>query len=230
VGAAVWVVNEYTHVQVDQAIYLNRVLRQVGLLVARDGPFGEQLEPYASGAFAVCDHQIAHVYVNTPVPIEKVRDTIAQQAGVERIYVGEERRAIGLDHSRAGDLVVLAKPNAWFAYPFWLDDRRAPDYARTIDIHRKPGYDPCELFFDPKLLWGKGRAIAKVLAKKAGLRTLVDVIPLDASLVKGSHGLAISDPLDRPVFVGSGIAPGTSEIPQTAVHHCILRHFAIENE
>jgi predicted AlkP superfamily pyrophosphatase or phosphodiesterase len=213
VGAAVWIVNEYTHVEVDLPIYLNRILRQAGLLSARDGPFGEQLETYASGAFAVCDHQVAHVYVNAATPIEKVRDVLAATAGVDRIYAGPERGSIGLDHARAGDLVVLAKPNAWFAYPFWLDDRRAPDYARTVDIHRKPGYDPCELFFDPQLLWGKGRA-------------LTDVIPLDASLVRGSHGLAVSDPLDCPVFVGSGVAPPAAAIPQTAVYDHLLQYFA----
>jgi len=225
VGAAVWVVNEYTHVQVDHPIYLNRILREAGLLVARDGPFGEQLEPYASSAFAVCDHQVAHVYLHSSASLEKVRETIAQQPGVGHVYAGEERSEIGLNHSRAGDLVVLAKPNAWFAYPFWLDDQRAPDYARTVDIHRKPGYDPCELFFDPNLLWGKGRAITKVLAKKLGLRTLVDVIPLDAGLVKGSHGLSVRDLVDRPVFIGSGAAPDAAEIPQTEIHHHILHHF-----
>ena len=229
VGAAVWVVNEYTHVPVEFPIYLNRILRQAGLLVARDGPFGEQLETYASAAFAVCDHQVAHVYVNDPHRIKNVGEIILQQTGVERVYAGEERSEIGLNHERVGDLVVLAKPNAWFAYPFWLDDRRAPDYARTVDIHRKPGYDPCELFFDPLLNWPKGRAITKVLMKKLGLRTLVDVIPLDASLVKGSHGLEVNDPSDQPVFIGSGSTP---EVPlhQTDVRDRILHHFGLGEE
>lgn len=225
-GAAVWVVNEYTHVDVDQPVYLNRILRQADLLAARDGPFGEQLETYASTAFAVCDHQVAHVYVNDAARLQKVRDVIAGQPGVDRVYTADERAEIGLNHPRAGDHVVLAKPSAWFAYPFWLDDRRAPDYARTVDIHRKPGYDPCELFFDPKLLWPKGRAFAKVMLKKLGLRTLVDVIPLDASLVKGSHGLTMPDPLDKPVFIGSGPPPAEVIIPQTAIRNLILRHFA----
>ena len=228
IGAAVWIVNEYTHVEIDQPVYLNRVLRQAGFLIARDGPFGEQLETYASSAFAVCDHQLAHVYVDDTVVLSKVRELIAQQPGVERVYGGEERAEIGLNHPHAGDLIALAKPNAWFAYPFWLDDRRAPDFARTVDIHRKPGYDPCELFFDPKLLWPKGHAIAKVLMKKLGLRTLVDVIPLDASLVRGSHGLYISDPLDKPVFIGSGPAPATDLVPQTQLRDHILRHFGLQ--
>ncbi len=227
-GASIWVVNEYTHVQVDQPIYLNRILRQVGgLLTVRDGPFGEQLDIFACTAFAVCDHQIAHVYCALDVHyLEHLRELLVHQSGVARVYLGEERAEIGLNHERAGDLVVLAKPNAWFAYPFWLDDRKAPDYARTVDIHRKPGYDPCELFFDPNLLWPKGRAIAKVLMKKLGLRTLVDVIPLDASLVKGSHGLRVNDPLDKPVFIGAGPPPAEAIVPQTAIRDLILRHFS----
>ena len=227
VGAAVWVVNEYTHVQVNEAVYLNRILRQAGFLVARDGPFGEQLETYASGAFAVCDHQLAHVYVNDLAQITQIRDLLAQQAGVDQIYAGEERTQIGLHHARAGDLVLLAKPNAWFAYPFWLDDRRAPDYARTVDIHRKPGYDPCELFFDPKLLWPMGRAMGRVLQKKLGLRALVDVIPLDAQLVKGSHGLRMNDPEDQPVLIGSGPVPSSSTIDMTEIRDRVLHQFGL---
>ncbi|HZZ78252.1 MAG TPA: nucleotide pyrophosphatase/phosphodiesterase family protein [Gemmataceae bacterium] len=227
IGATVWVVNEYAHLQVDQPIYINRALRQHAFLSARDGPFGEQLDTFGSAAFAVCDHQIAHVYLNASHDALriKVSEHLKQLPSVDRIYAGSERAEIGLDHPRAGDLVVLAKPNAWFAYPFWLDDRRAPDYARTVDIHRKPGYDPCELFFDPKLLWGKGRAIGKVMAKKLGLRTLVDVIPLDASLVRGSHGIRVSDAADKPVFIGSGAAPADTIVPQTALRDRILQHF-----
>jgi hypothetical protein len=230
IGAPVWVVNEYTHVQVDRPVYINRTLRASGRLKVRDGPFGEQLDTYGSDAFAVCDHQIAHIYLRKGVAqanSQSLRDLLGQIDGIDRVYAGYERAEIGLDHPRAGDLVVLAKPNAWFAYPFWLDDARAPDYARTVDIHRKPGYDPCELFFDPKLLWPKGRAIAKVLMKKLGLRTLVDVIPLDASLVRGSHGLCVSDPADKPVFIGSGPVPAAAIVQQTEVRDFILRHFGL---
>jgi predicted AlkP superfamily pyrophosphatase or phosphodiesterase len=225
VGAAVWVVNEYTHVQVDRPIYLNRLLREAGLLVARHGPFGEQLETFSSKAFAVCDHQVAHVYANDASQLPRIRDLLATQEGIDRAYTSEERSEIGLNHPRAGDIVVLAQPNAWFAYPFWLDDRYAPDYARTVDIHRKPGYDPCELFFDPKMFWPKGHAFEKVLLKKLGLRTLVDVIPLDAQLVRGSHGLRSTDPQDQPVFIGTGAVPGPV-VDITEVREHILRHFA----
>ncbi len=222
VGARIWVVNEYTHVDVDTPIYLNRELRRAGLLQARHGPFGEQLEPYASEAFAVCDHQVAHIYTANETVRHRTRELLANIAGVDRIFVGEERAEIGLDHARAGDLVVCSKPNAWFAYPFWLDDAHAPDYARCVDIHRKPGYDPCELFFDPTLIWPKGRAIRKLLQKKLGFRALFDVIPLDASLVKGSHGLQVSDPLDKPVLIADGDPPTSPIVSQAGIRDLLL--------
>lgn len=226
IGARVWITNEYTHLQVTQPILINRTLREAGLLVARPGPFGESLDTFASRAFAVCDHQIAHVYVNASCEPRKVRDFIAALPGVERVYNGPERADIGLDHGRAGDLVALARVNSWFAYPCWLDDRRAPDYARTVDIHRKPGYDPCELFLDPSLWWPKGRVIRRLIQKKMGFRTLFDVIPLDPTLVKGSHGLAmagLAQPLDWPVFIGDGPTPAEPELPQTGVRDLILQ-------
>jgi hypothetical protein len=119
--------------------------------------------------------------------------------------------------------VALSEPDAWFAYPFWLDDRRAPDYARTVDIHRKPGYDPCELFFDPRLWWPRGRALLRLIQKKLGLRTLFDVIPLDPHLVRGSHGLPAADPTDRPILIGDGPPPTAPELCMTAVHDLILQ-------
>jgi hypothetical protein len=245
VGARVWVVNEYSHVQVDRALPLNWMYRAAKLLSARDGPFGEQLDLFGSAAFAVCDHQVAHVYFNPaaveklresrdskspnlanaeqpPTKLEALRDALEQCNGVQRVLMGAERREIGLDHARAGDLVALAKPDAWFAYRFWLDDR-PPDYARTVDIHRKPGYDPCELFFDPALALPKLRVLRRLMAKKLGFRTLFDVIPLDTSLVRGSHGLPVPDPLDKPVMVGDGPPPSEAIVHQCAVRDLVLQ-------
>ena len=218
VGARVWVVSEYGHVAVRRAVLPNRVLRQAGLLDVRVGPFGESLETFTSRAFAVCDHQLAHVYVNDPSDQPRVREIIAGLPGVARVLAGEERKAIGLCHDRAGDLVALAEPDAWFAYPFWLEDRHAPDYARTVDIHRKPGYDPCELFFDPRLWWPKGRALRRLVQKKLGFRTLFDLVPLDPGLVRGSHGLAAADARDRPVLIGDGPTPEARDWALTDVY------------
>jgi predicted AlkP superfamily pyrophosphatase or phosphodiesterase len=223
IGGRVWVVSEYGHVQVHRAAIPNRALRQAGLLEVRPGPFGEILETFTSRAFAVCDHQIAHVYVNDRGDVERVRDVLGALPGVARVLVGPERAELNLTHPRAGDLIALADTDAWFAYPFWLDDRLAPDYARTVDIHRKPGYDPCELFFDPHLWWPKGRALRRLLQKKLGFRTLFDVVPLDPALVGGSHGLPAADDLDRPILIGDGAGPDRDTLPLSDVHAWLLR-------
>lgn len=222
-GSEVWVVSEYGHVDVDQPIYLNRILRQAGWLAIRPGPFGETVDLYESRAFAVCDHQLAHVHVAAPDDQDRVRDLLAQVPGVQQVLVGEQRGEIHLDHPRSGELIVLARPGAWFAYPYWLEDSQAPDFARTVDIHRKPGYDPCELFVDPRIRFPMGRVAWRLLQKKLGFRTLFDLIPLDARIVRGSHGLAASDPKDRPLLIGTGPVPTSSEIPMTAVRDLILQ-------
>jgi predicted AlkP superfamily pyrophosphatase or phosphodiesterase len=221
-GAQVWVLSEYGHVQVSRPVLLNRALREAGLLTARPGPFGENLDTFTSRAFAVCDHQLAHVYVRADADRPRVRELLAGLKGVARVLDGEERGEIQLRHERSGELIALTEPDAWFAYPFWLDDRQAPDFARTVDIHRKPGFDPCELFFDPKLIWPKGRAIRRHLQKKLGFRTLFDVIPLDATLVRGSHGLLAAEIQDRPLLIGNGPAPDEMDLSMTAVHDLIL--------
>lgn len=218
VGARVWVVSEYGHCDVRRAVPLNRILRQSGFLNVRPGPFGEILDAFGSRAFAVCDHQLAHVYVDRVDDLGRVRDALAAAPGIARVYQGDERSEIGLNHERAGELVVLSEPDAWFSYPYWLDDELAPDFARTVDIHRKPGYDPCELFFNPALWWPQGRAARRLIQKKLGFRTLFDVIPLDASLVRGSHGLASADPKDRPLLIADGAEPAGDDLNLTHVH------------
>ncbi|HEV3145129.1 MAG TPA: nucleotide pyrophosphatase/phosphodiesterase family protein [Gemmataceae bacterium] len=221
-GANVWVVSEYGHVQVKRPVYLNRVQREAGLLQVRRGPFGEQLDGFASRAFAVCDHQLAHVYVADADDLEKTRTVLSAVPGVAKVLAGDERGAFGLLHRRSGELIVLSERDAWFAYPFWLDDNLAPDYARTVAIRNKPGYDPCELFFDPNRPFVKGRAAFRLLQKKLGFRMKMDVIPLDASIVRGSHGLAARDPQDRPLLIGTGPAPG-EQLAMTDVHDLVLQ-------
>jgi predicted AlkP superfamily pyrophosphatase or phosphodiesterase len=222
VGARIWVVNEYVHVQVDRPIVINRALRRAGLLTARSGPFGEHIDFFGSRAFAVCDHQLAHVYIHDSSDAQLVKEVVAALPGVARVLLGEERADIGLKHERAGDLVALAAPNSWFAYPYWLDDRHAPDFARTVDIHRKPGYDPCELFFDPALIWPMGRFLRRLVQKKLGFRTLFDLITLAPQLVRGSHGLPMQQAEDCPVMIGDGPAPAGIALKQTDVRDLIL--------
>jgi predicted AlkP superfamily pyrophosphatase or phosphodiesterase len=229
-GARVWIVSEYGHVPVSRPLYLNRVLRKADLLTVRSGPFGETPDLFNSRAFAVCDHQLAHIYVPDADDRTRVRDVLAGIPGVARVYTGEERAEIQLDHERSGDLIALSEPDAWFAYPFWLDDRAAPDYARTVDIHRKPGYDPCELLFDPALRWPKGRAAWRLLQKKLGFRTLFDVVPLDATLVRGSHGLVAQDANDGPLLIADGPAPNEGMLPMTALRDWVLAALDLPEE
>jgi predicted AlkP superfamily pyrophosphatase or phosphodiesterase len=221
VGARLWVVSEYGHCDVSRPVYLNRALREAGLLVVRRGPFGEQLETFLSRAFAVCDHQVAHVYVRDSADVGRTRNALAGLPGVARVLAGDERAEVGLRHERAGELIALSDRDAWFAYPFWLDDRLAPDYARAVAIHHKPGYDPCELFLDPKLAFPKLRVARRLIQKKLGFRMTMDVVPLDASLVKGSHGLPAADPRDGPVFVGDGAKP-EGVFPMTGVRDRVM--------
>jgi predicted AlkP superfamily pyrophosphatase or phosphodiesterase len=224
IGARVWVVSEYGHTDVSRPVLLNRVLREANFLSVRRGPFGEMLDTFTSRAFAVCDHQVAHVYVPASQDLASARDLIVEQPAVDRVLAGRERQELGLDHVRAGDLVVLSSLDSWFAYPYWLDDHLAPDFARTVDIHRKPGYDPCELFFNPRLLWPKGRAIRRLLQKKLGFRTLFDVVPLDPGLVRGSHGLQASKLQDKPILISDGAAPDDAGyLATTDVHRLLLR-------
>ncbi len=197
IGAKVVVVSEYGLVPVSKPVYLNRELRRRGWLAVRDGPYGEMLDPFESRAFAVADHQLAHVYVRG-LPLQEVKEAVGKVEGVAEVA---EPAAFELAHPRSGEIVALSRPDAWFAYPYWLDDARAPDFARTVDIHRKPGYDPCELF-----LTSPPRAAFRLLQKKLGFRYRMDVIPLDASLVKGSHGLR-PPPEDGPCVIGPGEPP-----------------------
>jgi hypothetical protein len=221
IGARVWVVSEYGHCDVTRLVYPNRELRKASALGVRSGPFGEQLDLFNTRAFAVCDHQVAHVYVDQPRGVPVVKQLFAALPGVARVLAGDERTAVGLDHPRSGEVVLLAEGDAWFAYPFWLDDRLAPDYARTVAIHHKPGYDPCELFLDPKLAFPKLRMARRLIQKKLGFRMKMDVIPLDASIVRGSHGLPAADPQDGPLFVGDGEPIGET-VPMTAVRDAVL--------
>jgi predicted AlkP superfamily pyrophosphatase or phosphodiesterase len=202
-GAEVVVVSEYGLEPVDRPVHVNRILRKEGLLEVRPTPVGEVLDTFASTAFAVADHQAAHVYARTTEAREHAAHVLRNTEGIESVLDLTGLKRYGLDHPRAGDLVAISAAGAWFTYYYWLDDERAPDFARTVDIHRKPGYDPCELFLDPELALPRLRVARRLLQKALGMRYLMDVIPLDATLVKGSHGRLPDDPLDGPVFLCS---------------------------
>jgi predicted AlkP superfamily pyrophosphatase or phosphodiesterase len=202
-GRSVVVLSEYGITKVTSAVHINRELRSAGWLHVREELGRELLDAGASDAFAVADHQVAHVYVQRAELITEVRARLAAMDGVERVLDRREQAAVGLDHERSGELVAISRADRWFSYYYWLDPSRAPDFARTVDIHRKPGYDPVELFLDPKLAVPKAAIAWRLLKKGLGFRTLMDVIsPDDDSLVKGSHGRVTDDPRDGPVFIG----------------------------
>jgi predicted AlkP superfamily pyrophosphatase or phosphodiesterase len=200
-GVAVVVLSEYGITPVSTPIHLNRIFREQGWITVKDELGLELLDCGASRAFAVADHQVAHIYLNDRSLEKSVRGIVERQPGVAAVLGREEKIAQGLNHARAGDLVAVSREDAWFTYYYWLDDAVAPDFARTVDIHRKPGYDPVELFIDPKLRAPKLKIAWRLLQKKLGFRILMDVIPLDAALVKGSHGACPADVSDYPIFV-----------------------------
>jgi predicted AlkP superfamily pyrophosphatase or phosphodiesterase len=212
-GARVLVVSEYGIEVVTDAVPINRVLREAGFVRVRVEQGGELLDAGASRAFAVTDHQVAHVYARDAGDVPAVRELCARVEGVASVLDRDGKRAHGLDHPRAGELVLVAKPGRWFSYPYWLDDARAPDFARCVEIHRKPGYDPCELFIDPKIRFPKLALGRRLFRKSIGMRTLMDVIPLDAGLVRGSHGRVLSG-AEGPVLMGRGIGGGSMAMEQ----------------
>jgi predicted AlkP superfamily pyrophosphatase or phosphodiesterase len=218
--------SEYGITNVDTPVHLNRIFRERGWLTVKDELGLEILDAGASKVFAVADHQVAHIYLNpADAGLEKsVREVLEKTSGVEKVLGKAEKIAAGIDHPRAGDLIAVARENAWFTYYYWLDDARAPDFARTVDIHRKPGYDPVELFLDPKIPAVKLKIAWCLLQKKLGLRMLMDVIPLDATLVKGSHGRRPADKKDWPVFITSQPEIlGAKEMESTDVFQILLR-------
>jgi predicted AlkP superfamily pyrophosphatase or phosphodiesterase len=202
-GRSVIVLSEYGITAVNRPVHINRALRDAGLLSVREEDGGELLDPISSKAFAVADHQIAHIYLSNPELEAKVKDLLRGLAGVEKVYGSSDKSLIHLDHQRSGELVAIADAHSWFTYYYWNDDDRAPDFARTVEIHRKPGYDPVELFVDPHISQPKIAIGKRLLMRKLGFRALMDVIPLDASLVRGSHGRVTDKEEDGPLVISS---------------------------
>jgi predicted AlkP superfamily pyrophosphatase or phosphodiesterase len=224
-GARVVVLSEYGITPVSTPVHINRALREAGLLSVRVEDGGELHDIAQSQAFAVADHQLAHIYVRDEHMIPEVKRIVAALAGVEQVLDRAGQGAVGLDHARSGELVAIARADAWFTYYYWLDDRRAPDFARLVEIHRKPGYDPVELFFDPAIRFPALAAGWRLAARRLGFATLMDVIPLDATLVKGSHGRPTDEPAQGPVFLSSEprLLP-EGAIAATDVKGIVLRH------
>jgi predicted AlkP superfamily pyrophosphatase or phosphodiesterase len=204
-GVRVLIVSEYGISPVSKPVHLNRVFREKGWLSIKGELGRETLDAGGSKVFAVADHQVAHVYVQDRGLLGEVRILLESLDGVDEVRDGS------VCGDRAGDLIAVAEPDAWFTYYYWNDDAKAPDFARTIDIHRKPGYDPCELFVDPAIRCPKLEIAKFLLKKKLGFRGLLEVIPLDATLVKGSHGRDDVPEDEGPVWIGSDFPVNSAE-------------------
>ncbi|SFQ11178.1 alkaline phosphatase family protein [Tranquillimonas alkanivorans] len=226
-GRRIVVVSEYGITKATDAVHINRALRQAGLIAVRPEEHGREiLDCGASAAFAMADHQIAHIYVADPARIPEVKALVEGLDGVESVWDEEGKKAHGLDHPRSGELVAVTKADRWFSYYYWLDDEKAPDFARTVDIHRKPGYDPVELFVDPEIRNPKLAAGLKLAKRKAGFRQLLDIIsPSATHLVKGTHGRITDDPAEGPLVISSE-ADLMPEAPVRAIDFksLVLRH------
>ncbi|MDH5825707.1 alkaline phosphatase family protein [Sphingobacterium faecium] len=216
-GANVIVLSEYGIVPVNNPIHINRIFREAGLLQIRMERGLELLDAGASKAFVVADHQVAHVYINDQSVVAQVKEILDRTPGIAQVLDQQGKEEYGIAHERAGDFVLVASPESWFTYYFWLDDAKAPDYARCVDIHKKPGYDPVEMFMSSKF-----RALYKLLRKKAGFRYVMDVIPLDANLVKGSHGSVNTPEKFHPVLI-TDASLHTGNIQATQVYDLIWK-------
>jgi hypothetical protein len=204
-----WLVaGEYAITPVAHVSYPNRILREAGLLAVREQSDGEHLDFEASRAWALVDHQFSHVFVadGESGTAQRVAELFRSQPGIAEVLVGPERARYAMDHPRSGEVILISTPDSWQAYYWWLADQRAPAFARKVDIHRKPGYDPVELFAD---------------AATRG-------IPLDAGLVRGSHGAPAVDPSQRTVLLASRpILPTAPVLADTDVFSIVLEHFGV---
>jgi predicted AlkP superfamily pyrophosphatase or phosphodiesterase len=219
------VLSEYGIMPVERPVHINRALRDAGFVAIKRDLGRDTLDTGASRAFAVADHQVAHVYVRDPRDVAAVRRLCETLPGVGEVLDETGKRHHGIAHTRAGELVLLAEPDSWFTYYFWLDDAAAPDYARTVDIHSKPGYDPAELFLDPGIRFPALKIGTRLARKALGMRYTMDVIPLDASLVRGSHGIRTASDGDAPILMSSErgrVRDG--RIAATDVHSLLLDH------
>ncbi len=226
-GVQVVLLSEYGITEVNRPVHLNRIFRKQGWLAVKEELGLEMLDAGASRAFAVADHQVAHIYLNRNEDSsfrDEVKKFLEQTEGVQSVLDAAAKMEQGVDHGRSGDLIAVAKENAWFTYYYWLDDALAPDFARTVDIHRKPGFDPAELFIDPQIVFPKLRIACRLLQKKLGLRMLMDVIPLDGSLVKGSHGCRPTNRSDWPICIAPNKNWLEGEVlKSTEIHNVILK-------
>jgi predicted AlkP superfamily pyrophosphatase or phosphodiesterase len=224
-GADVMVVSEYGIEPATGVVNVNQILREQNYIAVRETLGWEMLDYGASRAFAVADHQVAHIYVNDKSALKQVVALFEKTQGIEHVLYGENKAKWGLDHPRSGDIVLVAEQNHWFTYYYWLDETKAPDFARTVDIHRKPGYDPVELFIDPGIPIPKLKIALRILQSKLNFRTLMDVIPLNPMLVRGTHGRLTTEMGKGPLLICSNKSLAREKCKITDVRNVIISHY-----
>ncbi len=202
-GETVFIVlSEYAFHSVQGDVAINRVLRENGLLAVRTIEGREYLDFELSPAFAMVDHQVAHIYIKAGQK-ERVRNVLEKTAGIDCLLDTDGQRTHRIHHPRSGDLVAVSSRDRWFSYYWWLDRERAPDFADRVDIHRKPGYDPLEMFLEPGTF----------------------NISQDTSLIRGSHGCLPTEEQDRiPLLISGdweGNLPHPADLAIPDVFHII---------
>ncbi|MEG2809428.1 MAG: alkaline phosphatase family protein, partial [Akkermansia sp.] len=220
------ILSEYGISPVTHSISINRIFRQRGWISIKPELGTETLDCGDSDAFAIADHQVAQIYINNPELIEQVRACLLSTPGIAEVRTIERESTSPPLQERMPDLVAIAQDDAWFDYYFWTDDAVAPDYARCVDIHRKPGYDPAELFIDPNIHFPLVKTAGFLLKKKLGFRALLKLIPLDGDMIRGSHGRDIVSEKDRPIFISSPKLPPVQHA--TDVYPALLGAFRNE--
>ena len=214
--------SEYGITPVNTPIHINRLIRKEfpNDIAIRTEQKLELLDAGASQIFAVSDHQAAHIYIKDKSKIPQYKKFFESITDIDKILNQSDQEKLQIHHERSGDLLLISKNDHWFTYYHWLDDKKAPDFARTVDIHRKPGYDPCELFLDPKIKFPKLKIIFRLFQKKIlNQAALLDVIPLDANLVKGSHGNTDVPDEFKPLI----IAPNTVELSNDSIDNTKIK-------
>ncbi len=209
-GYDVSVVSDYGFTDVHRPVFLNRILRQHGYLSIEEAANGELLEPGASKAFAVCDNQAAHIYVNDDQVLGQVKELLKNTQGVAQVLEAQESVALG--HTRSGQLLAIAESDAWFAYPYWLDEAKAPDFAECVDIFNKPGFDPCEMFLKPGL-GGTLHAAKRFAQLKLGIRAPFDVIQADPFAVRGARNIRPKSPQESALWISSWKRDSSQAVP-----------------
>ncbi len=229
-GAEVMIVSEYGIAETTRDVAINRVLRNSGWIAVRESLGKELLDAGASRAFAVADHQLAHIYVKDPNDTIAVKELLSHVDGIDIILDALEKKQHGVDHGRSGDLIAIAEKDTWFSYYYWLDDKKAPDFAPTVDIHRKPGYDPAELFIDPDIVFPKLKILYRLAQKKLGFRMLMDVIPINGEQLMGSHGRPADSEDEMPLMISSLPDARDSIASLTDVHEFLFKYFTFEQQ